>query len=289
MKKSKHRQLFISVAIALTTLFISSVAFAFYDNSEPEGDFTISTTFGNKFVVTLVSIDEDPSNPLPYQWNYTITNKNDPNKLTGVNFFAMLIPDCMKDPKIVINPISFGSYQSFGVAEGENVLSFGLGIEQGYVIKGVSDGDTNWSFLTNTNTVTYTSAIIKDGNKEYSKEIPGPGCTPIINCPVPETRVDPREQCFVFTSKCDDGTEQVNTWTMKWDGSDPCAVEVKVAEGTPGSPQPCGTGEVIEGEVFGNDIYFKGEGIPDQPLSDALINNSACDEGWLRFKYRNGL
>jgi hypothetical protein len=280
--------LFFVVALAFTAFLISSEAIAFYDNSEPEGDLPISTTTG-KYKITLVEINKIAESE--YKWTYNITRNG--NKPTGLNFLAMLIPDCrgiQSDPKIIIREdpdsgVSFGgSLQQFAVAEGETVVNFGQFIEQGFVIKGTSDDNIEWSFIANTNAMTKITALVKYQGREVSGEIPGPGCTLNENCPVPKVRVEPRVQCFQFVAETDEcSTDQ--TWYAEWDGSDPCAVDVWAAQGIVACNQMKNDGLKLQGEELGDIklVFEDGSQTIEQPLTEAINNNSQCSEGWLRF------
>lgn len=111
--------------------------------------------------------------------------------------------------------------------------------------------------------------------------IKGPGCSSTL----PPVRVEPRVQCYQFVAETDNCTG-AQTWYAQWAGTDPCAVDVWVADGSvPCDNFPNGFTQ-LTGESLG-DISILVNGA-SQPLTEALINNSACNEGWLRFTDENG-
>ena len=106
--------------------------------------------------------------------------------------------------------------------------------------------------------------------------IKGPGC----NTPIPPVRVEPRVQCYQFTADTDN-CQVAQTWYAEWAGTDPCAVDVWAVDGI----VPCDQVKVPANKLLGealDDIKITVDGV-EQPLTEALTNNSKCSEGWLRF------
>lgn len=294
MKIRKRKLKIITMAIAVISVFAAGDVLAFCDNCEPNVELPLSVSAG-PFNITLKSVEKydstcDPDEGLFdacfYKWNYTIMDTgSDPASLTGLNFLAMLIPDCCNNPKIdfdKVNSIPGNIFES-EVAEGEDTLYFGRYNQQAYVIKVTPNGETNWSLVMTSNTVTTTTALLKYGKKDTaSYEIPGPGCAKLPCEPViPPVRIEPRVQCFQFTADTDN-CKKAQTWYATWAGTDPCAVDVYVADGIVACD--------IEPDIYGNTPFEKliGEDLNDitidgQPLTEALTSNSQCSEGWLRF------
>ena len=109
MKIRKRKLKIITMAIAVISVFAAGDVLAFCDNCEPNEKLPLSVSAG-PFNITLKSVEKydptcDPDAGLFdacfYKWNYTIMDTgSDPATLTGLNFLAMLIPDCCNDPKI---------------------------------------------------------------------------------------------------------------------------------------------------------------------------------------------
>ncbi|MEA3470776.1 MAG: hypothetical protein U9R24_03565 [Thermodesulfobacteriota bacterium] len=106
--------------------------------------------------------------------------------------------------------------------------------------------------------------------------IKGPGC----NTPIPPVRVEPRVQCYQFIADTDN-CQPAQTWYAKWAGTDPCAVDVWVADGIVACSEfPTGF-NLLTGQPLSDIKIVVGE--DEQLLTEALTNNSQCSEGWLRF------
>jgi hypothetical protein len=291
MKTRKQKLKIITMVIAVISVFAAGDVLAFYDNCEPIGDLPLSVSAGF-FDITLNSIEKYSSDCDPelegvdtclYKWNYTVKDAgSNPEALTGLNFLAMLIPDCCNEPKIYFDKDKSTptNMAESAVAEGEDTLYFGRYNQQAYVIKVTPNSVTDWTLVMRSNTVTTTTALLKYGKKDTaSYEIPGPGCAKLPCEPIiPPVRIEPRVQCFQFTADTDK-CQTAQTWYATWAGTDPCAVDVYVADGI----VPCDITKSENGysQLSGedlNDITIEG-----LPLTEALTNNSQCSEGWLRF------
>ena len=115
--------------------------------------------------------------------------------------------------------------------------------------------------------------------------IRGPGCS----VPVPPVRVEPRVQCFQFIAETNNGPK-VQTWYAEWAGTDPCAVDVWAAYEIDGIPVACSDVKTLGNKLTGEDLGDITITIDDEPqaLTEALTNNSQCNEGWLRFTDAGG-
>ena len=110
----------------------------------------------------------------------------------------------------------------------------------------------------------------------------------LIGCAIAQetadVRVEPKVQCYQFTAESDK-CQREQTWFIQWTGSDPCAVDVWVADGI----VPCLDFDFGEKKLFKKlraddlrDITISVNG-KVQVLTEALNNNSRCNAGWLRF------
>ena len=222
---------------------------------------------------------DDPNNPNPNNypcllWNYACFGDTC-NKIAAV---YSMIPKCCNNP-IELLWSSSGSpdiYQCDStVYDGPEICS-----AEALRITPVSgpEGPLYW-FTTQMDVEHNVMDIIVKTGEGYitcKQSIAGPGCKD----PTPPVRVEPRVQCYQFTAETDNcQTEQ--TWYAQWAGTNPCAVDVWVADGiVPCSAFPDGFTK-LEGEALGDiTIVVDGE---EQVLTEALTNNSQCDEGWLRF------
>lgn len=122
-------------------------------------------------------------------------------------------------------------------------------------------------------------------NNACQTGIKGPKCT----TPIPPVRVEPRVQCFQFIAETNNGPK-VQTWYAEWDGTSPCAVDVWAATEVNGVPVPCSEVKIpankLEGKELGH-IKIDVDGV-EQSLTEALTNNTQCNEGWLRFTDESG-
>lgn len=288
MPKRISKALLCTLLIAIAALFAASEVIAFCDNCDPEASLHDPVIAG-PYTIKLVSIEiiDSTYNRL----NYTIENTSNPGTLTGLNFFAMLIPDCCNEPFITLkldppNQSLPTNLQVFPVAAGEPTLNFGRFNQDAFVIKGTPNNSTDWSLVTTSKTLTTTTALLKYGKgkgDELSVEIPGPGCAKV--CEPQATRVEPRTQCWQFIAEEDQCAVTDSTWYAEWNEGDPCAVDVWVCTGI----QDCGPSvktnpacTKLSPEALG-DIEVDGE-----TLTAVLTNNSQCDETWFRFIDENG-
>ena len=226
-----------------------------------------------------------------YRWNYTIENISSPGDLTGLNFFAMLIPDCCNGSiNINFTESTPDNIQYFPVAEGETTLNFGRYNQQAFVIKGTPDSSAVWELVTTSNTMTTTTALFKFGKGKgdsVSVEVPGPGCAKV--CERPAVRVEPRRQCYQFIAETQPAScpepAQSSTFLAEWDGGEPCAAEVWAAYG---DGWTCDNVKIEANILTGEDLFDTVTDESGHKLSEYRTNNSQCDEGWLRFVDENG-
>lgn len=114
-----------------------------------------------------------------YDFLYKVTNTPTSNTASGLNFVAMLIPDCCVTPKILIDiNLSDPFKEVLDPGVGENTLYFGRYVMNGFVVKGTSDSTIDWHLIANTNKLTMSTVIIKLKKGAIPFEIPVPGCTP---------------------------------------------------------------------------------------------------------------
>jgi hypothetical protein len=190
------------------------------------------------------------------------------------------IPICCKNPIEILkvqntaDPLSLLSYCYDDNNPGKTCNSAGLRVTP------VSGGEGPLTWFTTKKDVEYNVIdIFAQVGSEYLtcvNAIAGPGCKDKI----PEVRVEPRVQCYQFTAD-NDNCQRAQTWYAQWAGTNPCAVDVWVADGiVPCSDFPEGFTN-LTGEELG-DITINVNGT-DQILTEAITNNSQCDEGWLRF------
>lgn len=293
MNRRNHHLAIYMVVLSTALIFVAGDAIAFCDNCDPDSDLPISV-IADQYTITLESIEELPEgeNGTQYQWNYTIEGP-DEGEIDDLYFYAMLIPDCCSDPAIAFDldqslPTNLRVYP---VGQGEGYLKFGRYNQQAYVIKGSPENSIYWQLVTNTDTVTTTTGLVKYRKKvgyrykfrATSVEVPGPGCAVLLE-PV---RVEPRRQCFEFIAEGENEgcTQPENSvWLAEWSGEDACAVDVWAAYG---DEWTCDNVKTEANKVEGDSLST----ITDEngnSLSDYRINNSTCDEGWLRFTNEGG-
>ena len=112
-----------------------------------------------------------------YDFWYKVGNDSTFSSASGLNFVAMLIPDCCVSPKVLIDldeSDPFKEVNDPGV--GENTLYFGQYVLNGFVVKGTSDSTVNWHLIANTNKLTMSTMIIKLKKGAIPFKMPVPGC-----------------------------------------------------------------------------------------------------------------
>jgi hypothetical protein len=135
---------------------------AFCDYCDPP----VETLTHGDWKITLVdvlpcAISTNCSGTGLYDWYYEV-KKISTDTSSGLNFLAMLIPDCCSGSKIIVDlgqSTLFKEY--FPVAEGEPTVYFGRYNEQARVAKGTPDRDIHWHLITNTNVKTNSTIILK--------------------------------------------------------------------------------------------------------------------------------
>ena len=162
--------LFLAILLVVAAQFGARKAMAFSDYCEEPA----MSGSQEGWTVTLA----EPVEVSPGSWRWTYTIQNNKGTASGLNFAAMLIPDCCTDPKIEVNT-STGFTKYFAVEEGEPTLKFGMYNAQARVLKGTAANNTEWSFITNTNVKT-TSTILLKVHKigALTFEMAVPGCNP---------------------------------------------------------------------------------------------------------------
>jgi len=213
----------------------------------------------------------------PYDW-YRFSG---PNNLKNAH---VLVPNCCGQ-KIDILWTSAGEPEEY---ECDNSESKFKNVCSGFELRlmDASEGTSGTFWFTTPDHVASNMIDISFGEDNGDDEIfspclygiKGPGCSPVA-----DVRVEPRSQCWQFTAEenlnCPEAQDQ--TWYAEWAGSDPCAVDVWVADGI----VPCGQvqqqGTKLKGEPL-DDITLTFDNV-EQSLKEALDTNSRCSEGWLRF------
>lgn len=212
-------------------------------------------------------------------WPYQCLGDENGNNCEAINKQSIFISNCCGKPIEIL-----AASDAATIRECEDTGSLFPNMCSGYELRipstsGNSPGETLFWFTTPKDVGTdMVDIMVSTGSIDVPciAGIKGPGCS----TPIPPVRVEPRVQCFQFTADTDN-CSIAQTWYLKWAGTGPCAVEVHVAEGiVPCSDFPNGFVK-LESEPLG-DITINVDG-DDQVLTEALINNSACDEGWLRF------
>jgi len=134
--------------------------------------------------ITLMSITETGTGW--YDWYYEVRQTSQPSS-KGLNFLAMLIPDCCTEPSIEVNlghPENNLFKNYFTVAQGEPTVNFGQYNEGARVAKGTPDRAIEWHLITNTRVKTESTIILKVKRVGVlTFEMAVPGCqpeTPII-------------------------------------------------------------------------------------------------------------
>jgi hypothetical protein len=145
-------------------------AMAFSDYCE---DPSVAITDPSGWRVELVSVL--PAGTDLWEWTYSIQNSPGSGSATGLNFAAMLVPDCCAEPKIVVETVA-GFTEYFNVGEGEPTLSFGKYNLQARVAKGTPDNSYIWSFVANTDRMTSSTILLKVkkiGTVTFEMAVPG--------------------------------------------------------------------------------------------------------------------
>lgn len=291
MQKIISKTVLYMAVITIAALFAASDSIAFYDNCDPDEFVLPMEKIVGPYTITLNNIVENSGN---YEWHYTVVNTGT-TSLTRLNFLAMLIPKCCNGGIVVDEGQSIpNNIKVFDVAEGEDTLNFGEYNQQAFVIKVTPNDTAEWTVVTNSNTPTLTTALIKYGQGKgvaLSEVIPAPGCA-VVECPPPpppEVRVEPRRQCYQFIAETQPPScpepAQSSTFLAEWDGGEPCAVEVWAAYG---DSWTCDNVKIDENILTGEDLFDTVKDESGNKLSEYRTNNSQCDEGWLRFVDENG-
>ena len=147
--------LFLAILLIFVFQFRAGKVMAFSDYCE---DPPWLLTDSSGWTVELVSVL--PAGPNLWTWTYSIQNSPGSESATGLNFAAMLIPDCCTGPKVIVETVA-GFTEYFGVGEGEPTLTFGKYNLQARVAKGTPDNSYIWSFIANTERVTSSTILLK--------------------------------------------------------------------------------------------------------------------------------
>ena len=107
MPKKIPIPLLFTMAIVILALFTATEVRAFSDYCDPPVD--TLTVEGWKVTLEGISVyDPEPGDPDPvcpwakcYDWHYTAQDAT--GKYKGINYLAMLIPDCCIDPKVIVD------------------------------------------------------------------------------------------------------------------------------------------------------------------------------------------
>lgn len=278
MRKRKYRIL-AAMLIVIVMLFVSNNALAFNDYCDSPAE---SMTIGD-YTVKLTSIIETEAGSGLYDWKYEMTNKN--GKLTGVNFIAMLIPDCCNDA-IVFDPNNSvpiaADWQVFDVGQGEQVKGFGQGNYQAYVIK--STPVVAWTLRLDTNVKTETTIYLETSGGPLYFPMVGPGC--MVPPPPPPLGGRTFSECANFGQDTvepiviDEVTlpataDDVSFYMVRSSTTEGCITTIWACEGLDCpqcADQTCPTGETSSCvEIFG-------ENLPDEYVLQGSFLRSCPDE-----------
>ena len=189
--KKNHAQILTAILLCVFFIFTASQVAAFSD--EPCTGLNYSCDDCNDCVKPLVGMTvTDPETQWTikldsvtdlldgnYDFLYKVTSTPASNSASGLNFVAMLIPDCCVIPKVEIDLDASDPFsQYFAPGIGENTLYFGQYVLSGFVIKGTSDSSVDWHLIANTNKLTMSTMIIKLKKGAITFKMPVPGCTP---------------------------------------------------------------------------------------------------------------
>ena len=166
-----------TVMIAIFALFSTKEVRAFSDYCGPPEETLVNNGWQIKLVeVEPCTISSSCDGDGLYDWYYEVKNISTGTS-SGLNFLAMLIPDCCTDPEITVyidQGTLFNDY--FDVAEGEPTVRFGMYNEQARVAKGTADKQIDWHLITNTNVKTSSTILLsvkKLGALTFEMAVPG--------------------------------------------------------------------------------------------------------------------
>ena len=172
--------LFLAILLIVAAQFGVQRAMAFSDyEEEPASSLTISGWTVN--LLPLVKSGDD------WIWKYEITNSK--GDATGLNFAAMLIPDCNEELGRISVADLDGFTTFFEAGEGEPTVSFGKYNMQAFVAKGTPASQTIWSFVANTNKTTTSTILLDTRGKtgELTFEMAVPACDPGPVAPITQS------------------------------------------------------------------------------------------------------
>jgi hypothetical protein len=169
--------IFFTLVFAIVALFAVSEVMAFCDYCDPPVD---SLTVGD-WTITLVSRTQISTDPVLWKWHYTVKESN--NNFKGINYLAMLIPDCCNEPAITVD-VGHGQNQgfkwTFAVGEGEPTDGIGYKNLQAFVVKGTPDDSIDWYLITNTDVRASSTIVLKVrkvGALAFEMAVPGCAAT----------------------------------------------------------------------------------------------------------------
>jgi hypothetical protein len=174
MPKRKSIKLLFKVVIAIVALFSATAVMAFSDFGDPPVD-----SFTNSgWTVALLSQQQLDNGW--WKWNYRAKDAN--GNFKGINYLAMLIPDCCNgEIKVdVTSPESRGFKWVYDVGLGESTNRFGAYNQQAFVVKGTPDSSIDWFLITNTPVKTSSTILLSVkslGPLTYEMAVPGCGGT----------------------------------------------------------------------------------------------------------------
>jgi len=243
MSKRKYL-MFFTLVFAIVALFGATEVMAFCDFCNPDPpDLPISVTAGG-YTITLQSITKIeagcyPNDPLDYgatnlplvtpcyQWDYSVVNEGS-TSLTGLNFLAMLTPDCCTDPYVYLDLEASvpDNGKIYPVAVGEPTAYAGRFNESAYTFKITPDSGL-MSIVATTDVITTTSGLVASGKKidATSFEMPGPGCThsEIPPCePLPGGVAASVQTCVNNYGKDEDPNDTAHYWFFRANDAKGC-------------------------------------------------------------------
>jgi hypothetical protein len=189
MMSKRKPLIFFTLVFAILALFAVSEVMAFCDYCDPP---LVGPIDNQGWFVELESIvpcdgalpyDPPCSGAGLFEWLYNVykLDKNNEPTASGLNFLAMLIPDCCVGPKITVDKSqSTGFNDYFPVAEGEPTLCFGCYNEQTRVAEGTPDNSTQWRLIASTDQSTESTILLKArkvGVLTYEMAVPGCAAT----------------------------------------------------------------------------------------------------------------
>lgn len=203
MPKRISITLLLTVVVAIVALFAATEAMAFCDYCDPPDRPPPEVSVTNSgWTTTLKSITEIGTGI--WDWHYTA--KDSANRYKGINYLAMLIPDCCTGAITVYedHEQNEGFKWVFDVAQGEPTNCFGCYNEQAFVVKGTPDNSIDWHLITNTNQMSKSTILLsvkRLGPLTYEMAVPG--------C------FDPDPQIVAGTSTTHTVTEGANSCTIE--------------------------------------------------------------------------